>query len=339
MSSRNVQDVRYPPEVLCYADLTTVGAAETQIKKHSLFTPRLIRLLSLSGQDITNLSLRVDADTRSDFLNLAAEALAADSLGSLESSLDLATRVDILALRSLTLKAAVSGGTPNYQSWHTLMVENPSVASKLLYTRRKSDLFTLKTEDFELIDKYNMNAQFDAGMLHKQTLASLYSKLYGEAIDVVVISKKQTVTGGTEVQVGSDIVAGPGKKLVLVEIGVTQGTAGNGTILRVDRDDQEDMLALETSCLPNINYSVPVYLPALDSFKVYLATTNTVNNFLVRYKYVVAPLTVLDKVKWEGAPGIRLTDEEDAIASAFDLPGIIKAGLPISPSGGLNGNY
>jgi hypothetical protein len=63
---------------------------------------------------------------------------------------------------------------------------------------------------------------------------------------------------------------------------------------------------------------------ATDKLRVWVENTASIAaGFNVRFKYGIAPLTIIEKIRW----GLPITDEENAIATEFDLADSVIAGV------------
>jgi len=72
-----------------------------------------------------------------------------------------------------------------------------------------------------------------------------------------------------------------------------------------------------------MNYELPCYVVALDQLEVFIESTATVADVKVRFRYGIAPLTIVDKLRW----GLPLTEVDTTIANELDLVDSVKAGM------------
>jgi len=138
--------------------------------------------------------------------------------------------------------------------------------------------------------------------------------------------------------VGQEIHPLTGQKAVLLSIAVDEGPAANQVFVNVTRDGEQvmrmDTYGFQETIIDNVagttyvaqsNYEIPLHVVAIDKLKVWIENTVTlaVTPLNVRFKYGIAPLTIIEKIRW----GLPITDEENAIAMEFDLADSVIAGV------------
>lgn len=294
---------RLYPEIVPEAIYTPNVNAVDSIASYANFYPWSISVQYLfTNQDTLN-QLRIDGDSGHGLLE--SETLPRPNLLPYEP-------LDILFEDSMDLW---SNGTADMKAAYGLRCTKLTVLEKIKYG------IDLSENEIALSTKFNIQKEFMAGRL--QSPGSTNSKFK----KIFEISKKITGNALSTTTVDKKINVKLGEKAVLLNIGCYGDfTTANDTYIRMDRDTSDaQYFNLDIMAMPAENYSLPCYIPAVDNFEisVYSTTGLTAADLNVQFRYGVADLTVLEKIKWEQP----MTPEDEAIATEFDLYNAVKAGV------------
>jgi len=194
-----------------------------------------------------------------------------------------------------------------------------SVFEKIKYGLSLDETEKSLATEFDIVKKYN------AGTLQKHFIIPAFKK-------IIEVAKEVTVTAGGNTRVGRMINVKSGQKAVLIGVSVnapavssTFGGPGiNDTYFTLNRDtvDQAHM-KLDCASMPNLETEVPCFIPALDRHEVLIESTTGVTNLAVRYRYGIADISIIEKVRW----GMALTSDEKATADSLGLQDAVLAGV------------
>lgn len=295
------------PEELPEAIVTTATASGTAVANYSGYDDYVTLILKqlMSGQTPAT-TLRIDADN--------GHALFESPLIARPDRQFVP--VDLLASSSLDL--VVLNSTFRTYLCYTLRVTKLTIFEKLKYG------LSLDESDIALAAEFGLQKKLKAGML-RYVETPQFKKIYEVARNV-------TVTAGSNTRVGSILNVKKGEKAVILGMACDPGfvdnrTGGPGpdnTYITLNRD-VTDLAYVQLDCLamPSINTEVPCYIPAIDRHEIIVESTAGVTSMPVRYRYGVADISLLEKVRWN----LKLTKDEKAIADEFDLESAAVVGM------------
>lgn len=308
----------YWPEVFGEAGIVENSVDGTEIASYSNYGDYITQLVTLAtGPETTDHSLiRVNSDAGSNLLNSATEArFYADKHEDLK----------VTGIDSLSLYCHAPTPTPSeVQYRYGIRVTKPTVYEKLLLGISLSD------SEEALNTKFSIEKKIRAGILSGHT-EQQFTKIYE-------VAKRFTSLANVNPTIGQEIHPLAGYKVVLLSIAVDEGPGANQVYVNVTRDGERvmrmDTYGFQQTIVDNLgatnydaqsNYEIPLYVVATDTLRVWIE--NTVSLALVplhvRFKYGIAPLTVIEKIRW----GLPITDEENAIVTEFDLTDSVLAGV------------
>lgn len=319
---------KYYPEVFGEAGVTTTTEDGAEIVSYSNFSDYMVQLVSLATQADENAiskdtMIRVSADSGT---NLLDENVWARPQSNMFSD------IKITGKKSLLMEAYyASGGAARVMSWMCgIRVTKPTVFEKLV------NGISLSEEEQRLSDKFGIERMIRAGVLAARQ-EDQYIKIYE-------VAKSLTISSGVNSNVGQIIHPLPGQKAVLLGVSVEQHGTAAQVYLSVTRDD-EQVMQLDTNAFnqdlgkidgasvaigtnggwgASMSYELPLHVVALDKLRVWVENTGSaVTTFKVRFRYGIATLTLMDKIKWN----LGLDDDEMSIANELDLFDSTKAGV------------
>ena len=308
---------KYWPEVFGEADIVENSVSGTEIASYSNYSDFIVQLVTLAtGPETTDHSaIRVNSDSGSNLINSATEArFYADKHEDLK-----VTGVD-----SLSMYCYAATSTPsNVPYQYGIRVTKPTVYEKLLLK------IPLTDEEEAMNTKFAIQKKISAGILSGQT-AQQFTKIYE-------VAKRLTSLANVNPTVGPEIHPLAGQKVVLLGIAMDDWAA-NTVFVNVTRDGEQvmrlDASGFQEAILDNTggaslyiaqsNYELPLYVVATDKLRVWVENTASIAaGFNVRFRYGIAPLTIIEKIRW----GLPLDDEDKAIASELDLYDSVIAGV------------
>jgi hypothetical protein len=309
---------RYWPETFGEAGIVANSVSGTEIASYSNYGDYIVQLVSLAtGPETTDhSSIRVNSDAGSNLLNSATEArFYADKHEDLK----------VTGVESLAAYCHAATSTPsNVQYQYGIRVTKPTVYEKLLLD------IPLTDAEEALNTKFAISKKISAGILAGQTTQQ-YTKIYE-------VAKRLSSLADVNPTIGAEIHPLAGQKAVLLSIAVDEGPAANQVYVNVTRDGEQvmrmDTYGFQETIIDNVgggtyvaqsNYEIPLHVVAIDKLRVWVENTVTlaVTPLNVRFKYGIAPLTIIEKIRW----GLPITDEENAIAMEFDLADSVIAGV------------
>jgi hypothetical protein len=308
---------RYWPEVFGEAGIVENSVSGTEIASYSSYGDYIVQLVSLAtGPETTDHSaIRVNSDAGSNLINSATEArFYADKHEDMK----------VTGVESLAMYCYAATSTPSdvpYQ--YGIRVTKPTVYEKLLLD------IPLTDAEEALNTKFAIQKKISAGILSGQTTQQ-YTKIYE-------VAKRLTSLADVNPTVGAEIHPLYGQKAVLLGIAMDDWAA-NTVFVNVTRDGEQvmrmdaagfqeaiiDNTAGASTYIAQSNYELPLHIVATDKLRVWVENTASIAaGFNVRFKYGIAPLTIIEKIRW----GLPITDEENAIAMEFDLADSVIAGV------------
>lgn len=297
---------KYYPEELPEAIGVTAASGGTSVASYSAFSPYVLFLRHLATGHTPSVTLRVDNDS--------GHAVLESLLTARPNRMPVP--MDVVSYDSLDLWMVGSA----YATFcaYTLRIAKMTVFEKLKYGVSLSD------EEQSLAQELNISKRLSAGVLR-----SVDTPHYKKVIEV---AKTITVTAGSNTRVGRLINVKKGEKAVLLGIAVDSamtstkygGPGVNDTYITINRDKIDDSyVKLDCASMPSIDYEIPCLIPALDRHEIIIESTTGITSLPVRYRYGVADLTVLEKIRW----GIPLSKDDRAVADEFDLERAVEAGI------------
>lgn len=295
---------KYFPETLLQTEIETLIAnAEKTLAEYSLFAPKTLTLIGITGAQTDGVILRYTPDVRTNFLALNA--------GSLRG-LDHTELVDVFAETTAKLVAYHTAAV-SYASRFKFAVDVPSVAEKIhrgITLKTKAPAGELSEED--LASRYDLRNRVAIGELPKALPAP-------KVVDVKAVSEiVDASTSGEGAAVGPTITVRTGEFVALHQLAATRTANLN---VKVQRDDDVAYLDLAANALPSLSLYESLWIPCLD--KMIVTAYGTASSCHVRYAYHICKLDLIRKIKW----GLTLTDAEEELARTRDLRNKVRAGI------------
>ena len=303
---------KYWPEIFGEAGIVANSVDGTEIATYSNYHDYIVQLVSLATtpEATDHSAIRVNSDAGTNLLNSTTEArYYADKHEDLK----------VTGVESLALFCHAPASTPsNVQYQYGLRITKPTVYEKLLLKMALSD------EEEAINAKFSIQKKIDAGVLAGQT-AQQFTKIYE-------VAKRFTSAVDVNPTVGSEIHPLPGQKVVLLGISVDYWATANQVFVNVTRDGEQVIKldahafvdAVDATYNAEMNYELPLHVVATDNLRVWVENTASIAAGLnVRYRYGIAPLTIIEKIRW----GLVLSDEEKSISAEFDLEDSVIAGV------------
>lgn len=303
----NPNKCKYYPEVVPESIAVVPTASGTSIASYANFSPYSMFLQEIFSSNTPNVTLRVDNDS---------------GHAVIESPLPVrppmqAVMNEIVSHASMDLWAVGTGLESQFTYCNKVL--KMSVYEKIKYGLSLDDSEKALANEFDIVKKVN------AGTLQKSQVIPPFKKI----IEVV---KEVTVVAGSNTRVGRMINVRSGQKAVLLGVAVNAsavqtkfgGPGRDNTYLTLNRDtvDQAHM-KLDCAAMPNIETEVPCYIPALDRHEIIVESAAGITNLAVRYRYGVADVSIIEKVRW----GVTLTPEEKTISDSLGLSDAVLAGV------------
>lgn len=297
----NPTKARFFPEELPEAISVTPTASGTSIASYAAFSPYVMSLKKLWSSQTAGTTIRMDNDSGHAIIESPLEA---------RSSL-FPSELDLIAQDSMDLWAL--GTTLSYFAY-TARVTKPSIFEKLKHS------ITLTSHEQKLADEFDIKRKYQAGTLGGTAAVPQFKKIYE-------VAKEITVSAASNTRVGRIVNVKKGEKAVLLGISVDNAFAGldaDETYFTLNRDVIDSAhIKLDCRAMPGLNYEVLCHIPALDRLEILIESTPAITDLPVRYRYGIAPLSIMEKIRWEQ----DLTNDEDKIAQEFDLYDSVEAGV------------
>ena len=310
---------KYWPETFGESGSVTTSLSGEEIAEYSNYSDYIVQLVNLATTHETaaggtpTSAIRVNTDAGDNMVN---------SMLSARGHIDNAIQNKVTGKESLSLYGYYpSGGTAELMRYrYGLRITKPTVYEKLLHN------ISLTDEEKALDTKFEISKKIDAGILSGQT-EQQFTKIHE-------VAKSITAAIGANPSIGSEIHPLAGQKVVLLGIATEEHTTASQVFISVTRD-REQVMKLDSygfmsrsvngaTYNEELNYEMPLNVVALDKLKVWIENTGAlIDSFKVRFRYGIAKLTIIEKLRW----GQLLTDDEKAIAVAFDLEDAMHAGV------------
>jgi len=305
---------KYYPEELPEAIAINAAASTasgTEIARYSSFFPYVMSLKKVWTNQAAGVTLRLDID--SGHAMVESPLLSRSNLFSSE--------IDLIAQSSMDLWSVGATVAP-LNAYYTFItrITQPTIFEKIKHS------ITLTEEEKALAKEFDIERKFLAGILGTRGAGTeLFKKIYE-------VARRVTVAAGGNTRVGKIINVKPGEKAVLLGISVDSAaviaiaTTANDTFFVLNRDSSDtSYIRLDCAAMPTLNYETPCYIPALNKHEILITSVTGIVNLPVRYRYGVANLTLMEKIRW-GQEGTMTADEKKT-ADEFDLFDSVKAGV------------
>lgn len=297
---------RLYPEVLPEAMTIAPTESGASIASYAAFQPFTMCLKRLYTNQVIGNSIRIDTDAGHGVLESPTRARP-------ES---IPVDLDILVEDSMDLWAL---GVDDSQTFaYTLRIAQLTAYEKVKYG------ISLTSEEAALIEKYDIRKKYLAGILRIVDVPQ-YKR-------IIEISVEATAAAGVATRIGRLINVKKGEKAVILGMSVDRdavrevmgGPGGNDTYLIVNRDVRDvSYVKLDCLAMPGIHSEIECHIPAIDRLEVTLNSATGIVDLPIRYRYGVADLTVIEKIRW----GLRLTDSEAQDAENLNLFDAMAAGV------------
>ena len=303
----DVRKVKYPPESLIEAQVTTTVATGGTVISSYLVDPFDVVLEQLAIQS-SEMDVRVSADGFPEKVLVRGDAvIPLDHL-----------RLKVTAMNNIAVQATSQCGaalTNQFSRWN-MTVRRPSTIDRL----RQGSLLT-----GEEVKRDEMLALSDRLFLgtaprHNHLLGDEVFKEFDEIIPItraITPAAASTITNGTANLIGQTI-SFPKYSQVGVLLGVwidhaaLHGLTGNDTFITVNRDQDYNYLHMDVNALPR-NHLVRCYVPFIDELSVYFESTTGSSGHIVGvgFLYGVRDMSVIDHIRWN-IPYKSNNEEADA---------------------------
>jgi len=292
------------PEIQMAADVVTATESGVEVASYSGYKPYIAQLKDLATSRNPNTTVRVSVDG-------AAEVVKSATLARYDY--DVSEELELPALSTLVITLASdvgSGNIPGQIVRHSLRVTKPTVFEKIRFGLRLTD------DEKKLDEKYGISKKIDSGIM-KMLDGTQFLKIKEFATRI-------TAAAGANPIIGRELHATTGMKVVLLGITSDAPVAANTVFIRVDRDEYPEIQNYDTYALPTVSEMAKIYIPATDVIKLTLLNpaTNVVNH-LVRIKYGIAKISLLERIRWN----LAIEPEEQTIIDELELEDVVKAGV------------
>lgn len=310
---------RYWPEIFGEAGSVTTTESGAEICEYSNYSDYIVQLVHLATTHETaaggtpTSAIRVNTDAGDNLIN---------SMVSARGHIDNAIPNVVTGKESLAMYGYYpSGGAAELMRVRAgFRITKPTVYEKLLSGMKLTD------GEEALNTKFAIQKKIDAGILSGHTEPK-YPEIYE-------VAKSITAASGANPTIGSEIHPLRGMKVVLLGIATEEHSTADQVFISVSRENEQvmklDSYAFKqksndsTNYIEELNYEMPLHIVALDKLKVWVENTGSaLTAFKVRFRYGIAPLTIIEKIRW----GIPITEEESVVATEFDLADSVIAGV------------
>jgi len=338
MSVATPQVTRYrPEEILVCKSADVPGNGEWQVDAWRRIAPQFMIFDRFATEQTHDARIRVTVDTEPNVLDEHADACLPLSQAQLVNLF--AHRVMLVRVANLTVAPMT-----DYQFRYRYLVDDWTVAEKIrrqvLKVEKGEPSGKWSDEELRLAKKFNLIENIYAGRLPYQFPYTRTGRLKQRTeIRVLEVARcLDTITAGSvadsslQVDVGPEITIAEDEKIILFEVATDQPTdPANGTFIVVDRDtDQPDYMLWNTYCFGNaapdvnaINHPERLWVPCTERLYIHARSVTGETNFKIRYKYLKAKLSIIDKIKWN----LAMSPSEIRIADTLDLWDRCVAGL------------
>ena len=306
---------RYPPEIFAEAGEIATTESGAEIAYYNSYHDYIVQLVTLGTVPMaaTTGSIRVNTDAGDNKVNSVAEA---------RPYMNNTEELKITGITSMALYGyfPAGGATGSLLYRYGVRVTKPTIYEKLLYQMQLTD------EEEALDAKFAISKRIMAG-----TLGGVAQTQFSKMFEV---SKNISVTANVPLTVDRAVHPLAGQKVVLLGVSIENHGTVSTMFLSVKRDGEQVMQLDSHAFVDDVggsmaafsnemNYEMPCYIVALDELEVFIESSATVADVKVRFRYGIAPLTVVDKIRW----GLPLSEASNAIAMELDLFDSVKAGV------------
>lgn len=287
--------------------MVTSTESGASVSQYSSFAPYMIRLKNLATSRNPNTTVRVSVDG-------AAEVIRAATLARFDY--DISEEIDLPARSTMAITLASAVGSGNIAGQivrHSMLITRPTVYEKVKYG------LSLNEDERELDVQFGISEKINSGVLR---VLDSQQFLQIKEVGVSMTAAAVAVTAQGHL-LWRDLQATTGKKVVLLGITADAPVAPDTVFIRVDRDATNSLQNYDCYALPTVSQEQRCYIPAIDKIVLTLVNTVAVVNQLVRYRYGIARITLVDKLRW----GLALDDAELLIVDNLDLENVTKAGV------------
>lgn len=300
---------RLYPELLPEAMCITASESGAVIASYAGFSPYMVELVDITTSQVPGGDFRLDIDSGYAVIE-----------SPLESRPDRKpVKVDLLCEDSMDLWALCSADHELEQYYsYTMRCGMPTLFQKIKYNMDMTDA------EIALAEQLDIDRKYEAGILQTETKPKFRHEYE--------VAKQITVTAGLNTRVGRLLNVKKGEKLVITSLSVDRdaidaacgGPGSTDTYLTINRDVRDlQYVHLDCLAMPSIHDSIECYIPAIDTMEVLIESTTGVTDLPVRFTYGVAPITIIEKIRW----GLALTEEENQTALDYDLHNSVQAGV------------
>jgi len=310
---------RYYPEVFAEAGFVTTSLSGEEIAYYSGFHDYMVQLVSLATvpMDPTEGIFRVNTDAGDNVVNSVVEA---------RPYMNTTEELKATGITSMALYGYYppGGAAADILYRYGIRVTKPTVYEKLLYNIQLND------EEQALDTKFGISKMIMAG--------TTGGKVEPQFSKIIEVAKNVTVVANVPLTVDRVVHPLAGNKAVLLGVSIEYYGTDSVMFLSVKRDGEQVMkldsyafvdlvggtVAAAANALSNeMNYTMPCYVVALDELEVFIESSVGFADVKVRYRYGIAPLTIIDKIRW----GLPLSEASTAIANELDLFESVRAGV------------
>ena len=307
---------KYPPEIFAEAGEIATTLSGAEIAYYSSYHDYITQLVTLGTVPMTATtgSVRVNTDAGDNEVNSIVEA---------RPYMNNVADLKVTGITSMALYGyfPAGGATGDLLYRYGIRVTKPTVVEKLLYQMQLTDV------EAALDTKFGISKMIAAGTMGAKT-ETPFSKIFE-------ISKNVDVAANVALTVDRAVHPLAGQKAVLLGVCIENYGTADTLFLSVKRDGEQVMKldahafadaisgSMAAGYTNEMNYEMPCYVVALDQLEVFIESTAAEADVKVRFRYGIAPLTIIDKIRW----GLPLTETDHAIATELDLFDSVKAGV------------
>lgn len=277
LSTAFFRALKYLPALL--PDATTFPTLATNTTPQTLFsygnlrsTGRLVTLRSLqfqqSATDVAAALLIAQADSYS-----TPSVPVASILPQIAVRPDRPWRLPAAANRLQALIANPGSQLTNFAVNWTVLVEEPSIATKLKFPRA----FGVTASEQQLAAQAGLTGSTPRGVLPRTFEWVVHNEFETQVTDSAVIGQAlPTLVPGTPVLMAQDSAHGD-EALVIRSLYTTPGTGSDGLTMIVQADDNDDFLQIPAYGL-GIALPVETFIIASQQVAIYAVSTSSTNN-------------------------------------------------------------
>lgn len=327
MSTAAPETTRYrPEEILVCKSADIAGNSEWPVDSWRRVPPNFVKFVGFATEQTHDARIRVTADAEPNIYEEHADACL--PLSNSQIANIFAHRLMLIRVANLTAFAMT-----DYQFRYRYLVDNWTVAEKIrrgVLKVKKEGVAEIvpdgvwTSEEQRLSRKYSLIENIYSGRLPYQFPYGVTEKLgQHTAIRIQEVARCVNIAAGSianptlQTDIGPRITVPEDEKVILFEIAADQpADPAHGTYIVVDREiDQSAYMFLNTYCFAGIDHPDNCWVPALEEMYVHARSTVGEADFKIRYKYLRAKLSLIDKIKWN----IDMEPSEVATADKMDL--------------------